>query len=77
MQLRGETGTGKELDAHANHNNSPREQKPIERVNSAALAPGVLQIDQFGHEKGSYTRAKSRPPGRFVRPGSRQNRILR
>jgi two-component system response regulator AtoC len=63
--LRGETGTGKEMVARAIHINSPRENRPFIRVNGAALAPGVLESELFGHEKGAFTGAVARRPGRF------------
>jgi Nif-specific regulatory protein len=63
--LRGETGTGKEMVARAIHINSAREAKPFIKVNCAALATGVLESELFGHEKGSFTGAVGRRPGRF------------
>lgn len=61
----GESGTGKELVARALHFNSHRKNKPFVRVHCAALAQGVLESELFGHEKGSFSGAISRKPGRF------------
>lgn len=55
--ITGETGTGKELCAHAVHMLSGRSAKPFVAVNCAALGDGVFQSEMFGHRKGSFTGA--------------------
>src|SRR5262249_15015711 len=61
----GETGTGKELVARALHERSPRRDHLLVKVNCAALAPGVIASELFGHEAGAFTGAVKRRPGRF------------
>lgn len=61
----GETGTGKELIARAIHNNSPRKNKVMVKVNCAALPANLIESELFGHERGSFTGATDRRLGKF------------
>ena len=63
--LLGETGSGKELFARAVHSRSPRNHRPLVKVNCGAIAPGLVESELFGHVKGAFTGAVDKRVGRF------------
>lgn len=63
--IHGESGTGKEIICNMIHRKSQRANKPLIKVNCAALAETILESELFGHEKGAFTGAIASKPGRF------------
>jgi len=63
--LLGETGTGKDLIAHAVHNRSRRRQRAFVKLNCAAIPTGLLESELFGHERGAFTGALTQKLGRL------------
>ena len=63
--ITGESGSGKEVIAQTIHRNSNRRDNPFIKVNCGALPEGLMESELFGHEKGAFTGAVARKPGRF------------
>lgn len=63
--INGQSGTGKELVAHALHRHSPRAANPFIALNMAAIPADLVESELFGHEKGAFTGAQAARQGRF------------
>jgi len=64
--ITGESGTGKEMLAHTLHELSARHERPLVVVDCSAISPTLIESELFGHEKGAFTGAHTRNPGRLV-----------
>jgi DNA-binding NtrC family response regulator len=65
LLITGDTGTGKEVLAHAIHYNGPRAESPFVEVNCTAIPENLVESELFGHEKGAFTGAAAAKPGLF------------
>jgi DNA-binding NtrC family response regulator len=68
--IRGESGSGKEVVARSIHERSERRHEPFVKVHCAAIPEQLLESELFGHEKGAFTGATARKPGRFEVAGN-------
>ncbi len=63
--LAGESGVGKDLIARAIHFHSPRKDRPLVKINCAAIPENLMESELFGYEKGAFTGAQTSKPGKF------------
>ncbi len=70
VTITGETGTGKDVLAHAVHDRSPRANAPFVVFDCGAVPPNLIESELFGHERGAFTGAHAEHPGAFERAGA-------